>query len=518
VGCIDIFPLSSSLTKNNKQEVSSIKKSKSSKVNQPYGVSASQSIAIDVGMKVMKNGGNAIDAAIAISYVLGVVEPFGSGLGGGGGMLIVPNSEEANFIDYREISPKIDSTSSGVPGLVAGMQYVHEKYGSLPMKDLLQPAIYYAENGFKVDQALSNRLMNAKPRVYSNNTLLYYPNHNAIKPGKALIQKDLAKTLKLIQEKGMSGFYEGEVAKGINKVTKIPLEDLKQYSVKEQLPVKGEYAGYEVYTAPPPFSGVTLLQMLKLAEQVNLIQSPNEAAYITGISDITKVAYQDRLKHIGDNVDTKKAEQWVDNSYISKLKNEMQDGNFRNLTFDDTEEHVSTTHFVVIDKDGTIVSATNTLSNFFGSGKYTHGFFLNDSMKNFGKGLNIKEHNKRPRTFTAPTVLQKKGKEIIGIGSPGGNRIPQILMQIIYSYSEEISPFQMIVNRSRFVFDNNIIYTESPFSEETTNALIKQRFKVIHKVSPMYYGGVQVLLKDEVTSKISGAGDPRRNGNWKVQK
>jgi gamma-glutamyltranspeptidase / glutathione hydrolase len=488
------------------------------KADQPYGVSASHPIAVDAGMSVLKNGGNAVDAAIAISYVLGVVEPFGSGLGGGGGMLIVPKSGQADFIDYRETSPDTEGKAvSGVPGLVAGMQYAHDKYGSLAMKALLQPAIDYAEHGFEVDQTLTTRLAAAKPRVHSSETRLFYPNNQAIDPGETLVQKELAKTLKMIQQEGADGFYEGDVARGIKETTNISLEDLKQYEVKERQPVQGTYAGYHVYTAPPPFSGVTLLQMLKLAEETNLSQSPSKADYMEEMEAITKAAYQDRAKHIGDDVDTEKAEQWVANDHIARLKDDIQNGGWRNEKGDDAEEHESTTHFVVMDKNGTVVSVTNTLSNFFGSGDYTNGFFLNDQLKNFGSGINAQEPGKRPRTFTAPTVLKKQGKETIGIGSPGGNRIPQILMQVIYLYTEEEGTFQKIVDRYRFAFDHHTIYTEAPFSEETTDALEERGFEVVHKVSPMYYGGVQVLVKNEENNTISGAGDPRRNGSWKAQ-
>ncbi|WP_082174378.1 gamma-glutamyltransferase family protein [Bacillus sp. FJAT-27231] len=494
-------------------------KSRDKKTNEPYGVSSSNPIAIDAGMRVLENGGNAVDAAIAISYVLGVVEPFGSGLGGGGGMLIAPVSGEPHFIDYRETAPSTTEgeSYSGIPGLVAGMQYAHDQYGSLTMKTLLQPAIDYAENGFRVDDGLNARLANAKSRVYSSETSLFYPNGKAIKPGQTLIQKDLAKTLKIIQKEGPDGFYKGEIAQDIKEITNISLKDLKKYQVKEHRPVQGTFAGYDVYTAPPPFSGVTLLQMLKLAEETNLSQSPSEAKYLKEMSAIIESAYEERSEHIADDVDAEKAERLIESDHITKLKNDIRSGRLRNER-DNLEEHESTTHFVVIDKEGTVVSTTNTLSNFFGSGNYTNGFFLNDQLKNFGEsGINAREPFKRSRTFTAPTVLKKQGEETIGIGSPGGNRIPQILMQVLYSYTTEENTFQTIIDRGRFAFKHNSIYTEFLFSKETTKALEKDGFEIVHKVSPMYYGGVQVLLKNEENNTISGAGDPRRNGSWKAE-
>ncbi|WP_342602649.1 gamma-glutamyltransferase [Peribacillus sp. FSL E2-0159] len=489
-----------------------------SKSAQSYGVSSSNPIAIDVGMDILDNGGTAADAAIAVSYVLGVVEPYGSGVGGGGGMLIDPESGDPNFIDYRESSPEDPSSrhDTGIPGLVAGMQVVHDKYGSVPMEDLLQPAIDLADDGFKVDEILSSRLAAAQPRV-SSDTSLFYPDGDAIEPGKTLIQENLAETLKLVQKEGPDGFYKGEIARDIKRETDIDLKDLKRYEVKERRPVQGTFAGYDVLTAPPPFSGITVLEMLRLAEETNLGESSSRSAYLKVLGGISNTAYQDRSAHIGDGISHSKAEQLLSPIHLNNLKSKIKSGNWENKESNDSEEHESTTHFVIMDKYGTVVSATNTLSNFFGSGDYTNGFFLNDQLKNFRSGLNSQEAYKRSRTFTAPTILKKPGKETIGIGSPGGDRIPQVLMQVLYSYTENEGTFQDIVDRNRFVFDGKKIYTESRLSNEIISKLEDSGYEVIQKISPMYYGGVQVLVKNEKNGQLSGAGDKRRNGSWKAQ-
>ncbi|MDF9760038.1 gamma-glutamyltranspeptidase/glutathione hydrolase [Peribacillus simplex] len=490
-----------------------------SKTEQSYGVSSSNPIAIDVGMEILDNGGTAADAAIAVSYVLGVVEPFGSGVGGGGGMLITPGSGDPNFIDYRESSPEDPSSrhNAGIPGLVAGMQVISDKYGSVPMADLLQPAIDLAEGGFKVDATLSSRLEAAQPRVYSDNTSLFYPDGDAIEPGKTLIQKRLAETLKKIQQEGPDGFYKGKIARDIKRKTDIDLMDLKRYEVKERTPVQGTFAGYDVFTAPPPFSGITVLEMLKLAEETNLGESSSKSDYMKILGGITNTAYQDRSAHTGDGISHSKAEQLLSPIHLNNLKNKINSGSWKNEEAFGSEEHESTTHFVIMDKYGTVVSTTNTLSNFFGSGDYTNGFFLNDQLKNFRSGLNSQEAYKRSRTFTAPTILKKPGKESIGIGSPGGDRIPQVLMQVLYSYTENEGSFQDIIDRNRFVFDGKKIYTESRLSNEIISDLENSGYEVIQKISPMYYGGVQVLVKNEKDGRLSGAGDKRRHGSWKAR-
>ncbi|MGG3559720.1 gamma-glutamyltransferase [Peribacillus frigoritolerans] len=487
------------------------------KTEQSYGVSSSNPIAIDVGMDILENGGTAADAAIAVSYVLGVVEPYGSGVGGGGGMLIAPESGDPEFIDYRESSPEDPSSrhNSGIPGLVAGMQVISDKYGSVPMADLLQPAIDLAEEGFEVNESLSSRLAAAQPRISSDATSLFYPDGDAIEPGKTLVQERLAETLKEIQQEGPDGFYKGEIARDIKRESDIDLMDLKRYEVKKRKPVQGTFAGYDVFTAPPPFSGITVLEMLKLAEEMNLGDSSSKSAYMKVLGGITGTAYQDRTVHVGDGISHSKAEKLLSPIHLDNLKNKIKSEKWEESN--GTEEHESTTHFVIMDKYGTVVSTTNTLSNFFGSGDYTNGFFLNDQLKNFRSGLNAQEAYKRSRTFTAPTILKKPGRESIGIGSPGGDRIPQILMQVLYSYTENEGSLQDIVDRNRFVFDGKKIYTESRLSDETVSDLEDSGYEVIQKISPMYYGGVQGLVKNEKNGQISGAGDKRRNGSWKAQ-
>ena len=508
-GCSNTDPLSDTNDTNDPNKQSNDKS---------YGVSSSNPIAVEVGMEILDNGGTAADASIAISYVLGVTEPFGSGIGGGGGMLIVPESKEPNFIDYRETAPESSNLkhNTAVPGFVAGMQTVHDKYGTIPMEDLLQPAIDLAEDGFEVDKMLSSRLMAAKARVSSKETLLFYPDDDTIETGEILKQEELADTLKLIQRKGPDGFYKGDIARAIKKRTDIDLMDLKHYEVKEREPVQGTFAGYDVLTAPPPFSGVTILEMLKLAEETNLSDVTNKADYMKLLGAITNASYKDRISYTGDGISADKAEQLLSPLHLKNLKEEINDGDWSNEDFK-SEEHESTTHFVVMDKYGTVVSTTNTLSNFFGSGDYTNGFFLNDQLKNFRTGLNAIDEHKRPRTFTAPTVLKKQGESTIGIGSPGGDRIPQVLMQVLFAYAQGDDTFQNIIDRYRFVFDGNTVYTEYRSTDEITSALEAAGYKVVQKVSPVFYGGVQVLSRNEKNGRLSGAADPRRNGSWQAQ-
>ncbi|MFK4307392.1 gamma-glutamyltranspeptidase/glutathione hydrolase [Bacillus sp. RC242] len=488
--------------------------------NETYGVSASNPLAVEEGMKILRSGGNAVDAAIAISYMLGVVEPYASGIGGGGGMLISYKDGQKKFIDYRETAPNFkngQSSSSAVPGFVTGMDLIHQKYGSLSMEKLLRPSIHYAEKGFKVDGGLMRRLEAAQYRMNTDESNIFYPDGEAIQEGETLIQKDLADTLQMIETEGPAGFYNSSITQDIYNVAHIPVEDMQNYKAQELEPVHGTYKGFDVYTAPAPFGGITFLQILKFSEKENVYQKiGNTADYIGEFGRFTGVVYQDRLEHIADPKFTKvDSDLLVSDQYISELDTKMKKGQ-NGLLPNDVEEHESTTHFVVIDKEGTVVSATNTLSNFFGSGKLTNGFFLNNQLDNFGNTPNQFEPGKRSRTFTAPSILEKKGEVVMGIGSPGGNRIPQMLVQALDKYVNGKTDFQEIVDEARFAFEKDIVYTEFPLNPKINQEISSKGYKAVYKDAPMFYGGVQALIKNEKDYTITGASDKRRNGIWKA--
>ncbi|GGE83443.1 gamma-glutamyltransferase family protein [Priestia taiwanensis] len=484
-----------------------------------YGVSASHPIAVQEGMKVLEEGGNAVDAAIAVAYTLGVVEPYGSGIGGGGSMVIVTKDGMSTFVDYRETASNEEDTLSGVPGLVRGMEFAHDTYGSLPMKRLIQPAITHAEQGFAVDQHLTTRFQLAKPRISSSGLSAFYKKGKAMEVGSILVQPALGKTLRKIQEEGPDGFYRGDIADAVKGISGIPLKDLKEYGIEERRPVIGTYKGYTVYTAPPPFSGVTLLQILQLLDSEETYKKKeNEELYIEEFGKMVKVTYKDRALYGGDpNFMEVDIHQRLSKELLEKMQREVRVEEHREQEVVDVEEHESTTHFVVMDKDGTVVSVTNTLGNFFGSGEYVEGFFLNSQMTQFGTKPNNREVGKRSRTFTAPTVLVSE-QEVIGIGSPGGNRIPQIIAQVLDKYTNEREDMQSIVDRERFVLEKNVVYTEFLLEKEKRRYLDKGGYDVIYKYSPMFYGGIQTLIRDKKSDDITGAGDKRRNGSWNAYK
>ncbi|WP_110112173.1 gamma-glutamyltransferase [Bacillus sp. CGMCC 1.16541] len=483
-----------------------------------YGVSASDPLAAKVGMEVLDNGGNAVDAAIAVSYALGVVEPYGSGIGGGGGMLIAPAEEgtDASYIDYREVAPSSEKGSVSVPGFVKGMEVAHDKYGTKPMEELIEPSIEYAEEGFEVNEILHWRLKVSKNRMPIDELSNFYPDGEAIEAGETLKQPKLAETLTKIKEDGADAFYEGSIADEMENETNISKEDLQNYEVSTKDPVVGKYQGKEMLSAPSPFSGVALIQMLKMIEKENIwaLKKEDPATFYEKMEQVKNVVYEDRFVNMGDpKFHDQDSEKWVSDEYVDDLIEKMDDVE-QNDDKVDEEEHESTTHFVVIDRDGMTVSSTNTLSNFFGTGEQVNGFFLNNNLDTFHDGKNKKEEGKKSRTFTAPTIIRDEGEWVTGIGSAGGTRVTQILAQVMAEHFEGEVSVGEAVAESRFVFDKGSMYVEEELDEDTQEELKEDDQEVTVKEDDIYYGGVQALVKNRNNEIVGGAGDPRRKGVW----
>lgn len=474
--------------------------------NNEYGVSASNEIATNVGMEILEQGGNAVDAAIAIAYTLGVVEPYASGIGGGGGMLIYsPENEELSFYNYRETAPITQENKNseiGVPGFVKGMEVIHKDYGTIELSKLIEPAIHYANDGFRVDSSLYTRLKRSKFRLDTEKLDIFYKDNKSINIGEKLIQKELGNTLTEIKKHGIEAFYNGKISNEIEKNTNIVKEDLKQYTVVKQKPIRGMYRGYEIISAPPPFSGITLIQTLKLSELFEITSVDRENKYyMKKIKDIKEITYKDRYKQIGDpNFYEKNYDVLTSDKYINRLYNKNRKSTY--IENYNEEEHESTTHFTVIDKEGIIVSCTNTLGNFWGSGVYINGFFMNATLNNFSEkedNINSYEAGKRPRTFTSPTII-KNEEEILALGSSGGNRIPQILSQVIIDNICSKTDIQEAINKPRVIIEENEIIKE-------------ENFRFNENEDRAYYGSVQAIGYNKYLGMYGGC-DIRRPGRF----
>lgn len=483
-----------------------------------YGVSAGNPLAVSVGMKILEDGGSAVDAAVAVAYTLGVVQPYGSGIGGGGAMLIYPtDGKPPVFYDYQGVSPANGQVPEGyvaVPGFVLAMETINEDLGTFPMNQLIAPSIDYAKNGFVVDATLDKILHLSKSKLEIVQSSVFY--NNGAQPGTGILltQPELALTLSLIQKKGSNAFYRGELAdKIVAAVPGLEASDLSSYKVSASAPVTAKYGKYDIFSAPPPFGGVTLIQILKMAEQLKVENLTTDAKDLYTMSRIISTAYSKRLKTIADpKFYEMDSQNMVSPPYIDLM---VQDIN-KTLSFTSFDNE-DTTHFVIIDKDGMMVSCTNSLSSWFGSGISTGGFFLNNHLKNFSQdpgNLNRLEGGKRPRTFMSPTIISLNGKPVLGIGTPGGNRIPAVLSQVLINMLINGEDPQVAIDEPRFYVRGSVFYYEKVLPGSLAQELKNNGISTIHDTSPLNFGAVNCLYLDPFTSKILGGADQRRGGAW----
>ena len=444
-------------------------------------VVSQEKIASSVGAEILRKGGNAIDAAVATGYALAVTLPQAGNLGGGGFMLIYLAEENRTVaIDYREMAPvaahrdlflnkqgevdeqlsRFSHRSAGVPGTVAGLNHVLEKYGSLSLKQVMAPAIKLAEDGIQVSYPLAFSFQYGEKQLRKNpasSRYFFNEDGTALSPGDHWRQKDLARTLKRIALKGTETFYQGDVAKQIVAEMEqggglITLQDLSNYRVAEREPVMGTYRGYQVASMPPPSSGgIHLIQMLNILENWDLKSlGHNSAEYLHRLIEVMRRAYADRSEYLGDPdfyavpldrlTDKAYAQTLVDSINVNKasVSSDIRPG--LNLA----EESPQTTHFSVWDKQGNVVTNTYTLNFSFGSGISVEGagFLLNNEMDDFsskpgvpnafglvGGEANAIAGGKRPLSSMTPTLVFKDGKPVIATGSPGGSTIITVVLQ-----------------------------------------------------------------------------------------
>ena len=482
--------------------------------NNDYVVSTSNETATKIGEEVLAKGGNAVDAAIAVSYALGVAQPYASGIGGGGGMLIYnPSSTDYKFYDYKDAAPVSATTKqsdTAVPGFVLGMEKISNDLGTMDISDLIQYSVDLARDGVEVNSD-TVKAINSFASLLQNDEDYVKEDGSLLSAGDKLVQSELANTLKTIQEKGSAGFYSGEIGQNIANAAKMQLSDLSAYEVKEEKPVEGDFNGYKVVSAPAPFSGTTLIQMLKIIEKEGETSDLTDTAqYLQALDKATTLAHYSRGKKLADPAFRKVNEQnLVTDEYIQKLI----DSHATSYSQDDESE--STTHFVIVDKDGMVVSATNTLGHFYGSQDKVNGFYLNCSLKSFGtSGKNKYEAGKRPRTYTSPTIIQKDDY-IMGIGTPGGVRILKMLAPIIVDDLYFGKDLQSSINKSRVIFyEPGVLMLEDGRSEEYIIDVSNCGYPYVDVKDQLYFGAVQA--GGISNGKYFGASDNRRLGKVSI--
>lgn len=518
--------------------------------------------ATDVGVQILKKGGNAVDAAIAVHVALAVTHPNAGNLGGGGFFVIwLQDKELATTIEFREEAPAkghrdmyLDEDGNvirglstfgyravGVPGSVAGLWMAHQKYGSLPWKDILEPAYKLANDGIVLDYWLSNTLSahTARFNRFPSSKAVYTKNGEPYAYGDLFVQKDLAWTIKQIMENGRDGFYKGEVAKRIADDMEangglITLEDLAGYEAVEREPIRATYRGLTVLSMPPPSSGGVLIkQMLMMLENYDLKSlGHNSSRYIQLVTEVEKLAYADRAEFLGDSDHYPvPVEHITSPEYVEKR---METINLYRSTPSSTIGHgpapkpesPQTTHFSVVDKWGNAVSCTTTLNSSYGSHAVAAGtgVLLNNEMDDFsikpgfpniygliGGEANAIEPGKRMLSSMTPTILLKDGKLHLVIGSPGGSTIITTVLQVLLNVVDFDMPLQAAVAAPRFHHQwlpDRTRFEQIGFSADTLE-LLGRMGHTIGFVKAL--GDMHAILVDD-TGLYFGCSDPRRGG------
>ncbi|MBT7670386.1 MAG: gamma-glutamyltransferase [Bdellovibrionales bacterium] len=530
-------------------------------VTKNYMITSQGKHASLAGEKMFKMGGNAIDAAVAISFVISVERPQSTGLGGGGFMLIHgPQMKQPVAVDFRESAPlasfqkmyqdksgkvlkrkSIDGPlAAGVPGLVAGLLEIHQRWGKLPIKKAMAPAIKLAREGFVVYPHLAKAIAKRQDvlKKYIGSKIIFlHPDNTPLTAGDTLVQRDLAKTLERISVEGKSAFYQGGIGNMIvAHQTKsgglITQKDLSQYQVKYRQPVKGTYKGYKIYSMSPPSSGgVHIIQMLNMTERLQL-DTPLSANTIHLVSSIMQMAYADRAKYLGDSdFQRVPVKGLISKQYaidrlrylgrkVHRSSAEVDYGNPLRYESDET------THLTVMDKKGYVVTSTQTVNGYMGSGVVVPGtgILLNNEMDDFAAKLgesnmfgaiggenNLVEPGKRPLSSMSPTIVtDKNDKVIMALGTPSGTRIINCVFQTILNYLEFKLPLYDSVALVRYhhQWKPDYLRVGAPYLPPLVEQALKQRG---HTVKHKNLGcRVNAITRED--EMLHGVSDPRGEG------
>ena len=522
-------------------------------------VSTQEALATEVGLDILKKGGNAVDSAVAVGFALAVTLPKAGNIGGGGFMLAHLGGQTI-AIDYREMAPSkahkdmflnSDGTvnnelarnsfrSAGVPGTVAGLLHALDQYGTMKRDQVMAPAIQLAEEGFVLSHELAKELESRRKQLSrspAGKKKFFKANGKPYKAGEIFVQKDLAWSLKQISKQGKKAFYEGAIAKRIVSSANahdglITMSDLNAYVIKERDALIGSYRGFEIVSMPPPSSGgAHIIQMLNVLENYDLeAMHHNSASYLHVLTETMKYAYADRSKYLGDPDFTDiPLKQLLSKSYATRLRKHINMDRARPSSEiepgrDLPAESPDTTHFSIADSKGNVVSNTYTLNFSYGSGFVIEGtgILLNNEMDDFsakagvpnafgllGGKANAISPGKRPLSAMTPTIVLKNKKPYLVVGSPGGSKIINSVLQVILNVIDHKMNIAdaSSVPRIHHQWLPDKLNVEQGISHDTVNLLLKKG----HTVSPSKALGAtqSIVIKNGL---IYGASDPRRPG------
>lgn len=521
-------------------------------------VASVDAMATQVGVDILRQGGNAVDAAVAVGYALAVTHPQAGNLGGGGFMMLRTKEGKTVAIDFREMAPEqatrdmfldgegnpdakkslTSHLASGTPGTVAGFSLALDKYGTLPLNKVIQPAIKLAQDGFIVNSALADDLKTYGSEVlphHANSKAIFWKDGEPLKQGEKLVQTNLAKSLTLIAQNGPDAFYKGAIAEQIademhHNGGLLSKADLANYKAVERTPISGEYRGYEVFSMPPPSSGgIHIVQILNILENFDLHKYGfGSADAMQLMAEAEKQAYADRSEYLGDPDFVKVPWQALTNKAYAKSIAERIDLNKAKPSSEIKPgklapyESNQTTHFSVVDKDGNAVAVTYTLNTTFGTGIVAGntGILMNNEMDDFsakpgvpnvyglvGGDANAVGPKKRPLSSMSPTIVVKDGKTWLVTGSPGGSRIITTVLQMVVNTVDFGMNVAEATNAPRFHHQwlPDELRVEKGFSPDTLKLLEGKGQKVVLKEA---MGSTQSIMVGP-DGTLYGASDPR---------
>lgn len=518
-------------------------------------VSSAHPLASAAGVEVLKQGGNAVDAAVAAAFAIGVAEPFTSGLGGGGFMLLRLAGKPARtaFIDYREVAPgraapdmykagrdgKIEGLENqvgyravAVPGAVAGMALALQEFGTLPLADVVEPAARLAEQGIPVGRLLleATQLNVDKIRRFAAAERIYLKGGNPFGLGETLRNPDYARSLRLIGREGPRAFYEGEIAEALVRAMEdngglLTGSDLASYRARLREPVRGSYRGYGIISSPPPSSGGThVIEILNMLESFNVAaMGHNSAGSLHLLAEAFGRAFADRDEFMGDPgfVPVPQAG-LLSKAYARSRMEDFDPARASHPAHGDPHryghESSSTTHLSVMDRWGNMVAVTQTVEEFFGCGAVLpgYGFILNDQMNDFkttpGHANQILP-GKTPLSSMSPTLVFKDDAPFMTVGSPGSTRIITAVTQVISNVIDHGMGIQAAVDAPRMHGEGGVLWLEDRIGEEIRGDLRRRGHEIeVRRPYDFRLGGAHGVLMDRLTGELRGGADPRRDG------
>lgn len=494
-----------------------------------HGVAAAHPDAVEAGMQILEDGGNAVDAAIATSFAISVVEPYASGIGGGGSTLLASPTMEPVGYDYREVVAEdgnIPDSGTGVPGMVDGMATLHEEHGSMEWAELLAPSIELADEGFEVTELLAQRFESDWGPASISGLGHFHSWGQPLSAGDTLVQEDLGQTLRTLAQEGPEDFYTGSIAEELAQVDGLDAQTLANYETEEAPPVSGPFGEYEFVSAAPPLPGAAVVQQLQIAESLGAGDSaPGSADYIDHTSNAWQTANQSVSDHFGDPdfVDVP-TDQLTD---VEANANSAEPASAQAALGEDSEraqiEAGNTTHVTVVDDSGLTVSMTNTLTSFWGGNEseYVGGFFLNDQLSRFeaiDTPSNQPQAGRKSVSWSAPSmVLDDQGRVVLGIGTPGGHQIPNILTSVMVPWALQDAPLQEAIDAPRHSLQDGVLALEQEPSADVAELIDEHGWEPqVTTRADAVFGSVQALEIDYEDGSVIGAKDARRDADFAV--